>query len=182
MIEQARRKRHQGRAHYVRGAGEALPLADVSVDLIFMSMVFHHFSRPSVVARECQRVARTGASVIVRAGTTEQIPSYAYVEFIPATKPLLYERLNAKRDITGTFEAAGFETVASDLVTQQIAATHAAYVDKLAAGGDSILASLSASEFEAGLAALRRHAAVVDPQPVTEPIDVFVFKKARSAS
>jgi hypothetical protein len=64
------------------------------------------------------------------------------VPFIPATRLLLSERLNTARQITQTFEAAGFETVASDVIVQQIATTHQEYADKLAAGGDSILASL----------------------------------------
>jgi hypothetical protein len=99
------------------------------------------------------------------------------VPFIPATRLLLSERLNTARQITQTFEAAGFETVASDVIVQQIATTHQEYADKLAAGGDSILASLGASDLNEGLDALRRHAALVDPRPVMEPIDVFVFRQ-----
>lgn len=177
MLEQARGKRTQGTVRYVCGSGEAIPLADASVDLIFMSMVFHHFTSAGVVARECRRLLRDGAMVFLRAGTVEQIPAYPYVEFIPATKPLLYERLNSKRDIINTFESEGFSTIATELVVQQIAPTLAAYADKLAAGGDSILASLNAQDLQEGLAALRLHAAVVDPQPVVEPIDVFVFRR-----
>lgn len=175
MLAQAQGKPAQGDVRYVCGAGEALPQADQTVDLIFMSMVFHHFNDPGAVVRECRRVLRDGRIVFLRAGTVEQVPAYPYVEFIPATKPLLYERLNAKRDITDTFEDAGFSTVAVELVVQQVAPTFAVYADKLAAGGDSILASLNARDLEEGLSALRRQATLVDPQPVTEPIDVFVF-------
>lgn len=90
---------------------------------------------------------------------------------------LIYELLNAKRDITDTFEKAGFSTLAAEVVVQQIAPTVSDYAEKLAAGGDSILASLNARDLEDGLKALRRHAALVDPQPVTERIDVFVFRR-----
>jgi ubiquinone/menaquinone biosynthesis C-methylase UbiE len=177
MLEQARGKLTKAAVKYVRGSGEALPLANGSCDLVFMSMVFHHFNDPGAVARECRRVLRDGRIVFLRAGTVEQIPEYPYVEFIPATKPLLYERLNAKREITDRFEAAGFSTFAMELVVQQIAPTYGAYADKLAAGGDSILASLNTRDLEQGLNALRQHAALVDPQPVIEPIDVFVFRR-----
>src|SRR5688572_20838887 len=139
MLKQARGKLTKAAVKYVRGSGEALPLAAGSCDLIFMSMVFHHFNDPAAVARECRRVLRDGQMLFLRAGTVEQIPEYPYVEFIPATKPLLYERLHRKRQITDTFEAAGFSTVAAELVVQQIAPTYVAYADKLAAGGDSIL-------------------------------------------
>ncbi len=177
MLDQAQGKPTKATVQYVRGAAEALPLADGSCDLIFMSMVFHHFTDPGAVARECRRLLPDGRIVFLRGATLEQIPAYPYVEFIPATTPLLYERLNAKREITDRFEAAGFSTVATELVVQQIAPTYEAYAEKLAAGGDSILASLNARDLEEGLSALRRHAALVDPQPVTEPIDVFVFRR-----
>jgi ubiquinone/menaquinone biosynthesis C-methylase UbiE len=176
MLEQARGKLTKAAVKYVRGSGELLPLAKGSCDLVFMSMVFHHFNDPVAVASECRRVLRDRGTVFLRAGTVEQISEYPYVEFIPATKPLLYERLNRKRQIIDTFEAAGFSTVAAELVVQQIAPTYSAYVDKLAAGGDSVLASLNARDLEKGLSALRRHAALVDPHPVIEPIDVFVFR------
>lgn len=178
MLEQARGKRTNGTVQYICGSGEAVPLVANTIDLIFISMVFHHFSSPAKAAQECLRVGRKGAILFVRAGTVEHIPAYPYVEFIPSTVPLLYERLNSKKDITRTFDAAGFSLVAADVLVQQIAPTHAAYADELAAGGDSILASLNARELTDGLNALRRHATLVDPKPVTEPIDVFVFRRA----
>lgn len=177
MLDQARGKATQGAVRYVRSSAEALPLANSSIDLIFMSMVFHHFRSPVSVAQECRRVLREDGIVFLRTGTVEQIPSYPYVEFIPATKPLLYKRLNAKRDIQMTFESAGFSTIAMELVVQQIAPTLAVYADKLSAGGDSILASIDARDLAKGLGALRLRAAAADPQPVTEPIDVLVFRR-----
>jgi SAM-dependent methyltransferase len=176
MLEQARGKRTHGTIRYVCSSAEVVPLAASSVDLIFMSMVFHHFSSPGAVARECRRVLSDRAIVFLRAATLEQIPAYPYVEFIPGTKPLLYKRLNAKHHIVQTFEEAGFSTIATDVVVQQIAPTYQAYADKLEAGGDSILASLPQTELDDGLQALRRYAARVDPRPVTEPIDTFVFR------
>ena len=65
--------------------------------------------------------------------------------------------------------------VTLELVTQEIAPSYAAYAEKLSAGADSVLASLSPSDFDAGIKALRSHAARVDDQAVFEPIDVFVF-------
>src|SRR5580692_7039981 len=31
----------------LRGSGEAIPLGDASIDLVFISMVFHHFADPT---------------------------------------------------------------------------------------------------------------------------------------
>jgi hypothetical protein len=74
------------------------------------------------------------------------------------------------------FEAAGFHTVGSEVITQIVAPGWAAYAEKLSAGGDSVLARLSRQELEAGLEALRRHGTDVDDQVVVEPIDLFVFR------
>jgi len=176
MLEQAARKPHKCRIQYGRGRAEAVPLMDNAVDLIFISMVFHHFENPVVAAEECRRVLHSEGMVFVRAGTIEQVPSYPYVEFFPASRPILEQRLNTTAFIRDTFAMAGFRTITSGLRTQQVAPSYAAYADQLAAGADSVLASLRPDEFDAGLKALRAHAAQVDTRVVSEPIDFFVFR------
>ena len=177
MLEQAQRKRRDARVSYQLGRAEALPLQDASVDLVFISMVFHHFDDPALAAHECRRVLRDQGTVLLRAGTREQISSYPYVDYFPETRPLLEECLAAGVLIREVFESAGFRTVAVDVVTQEIAPNLGAYAEKLSAGADSVLARLSPRDYEAGLNALRTHAATADTQGVCEPIDVFVFRQ-----
>ncbi len=176
MLKQARKKQLDARVRYQLGRGEAVPLPDSSVDLIFMSMSFHHFDDPTLAARECRRVLRDEATAFLRAGTRERISAYPYVDFFPASRPVLERCLPTCMDVRQVFEAAGFRTVAVEVITQQIAPSFERYAEKLSAGADSVLASLSRSDFEAGLEALRSHAARVDIQAVFEPIDVFVFR------
>ena len=176
MLEQARRKRRDCRVRYELGQGEAIPLPNNSVDLIFMSMVFHHFDKPSVAACECRRVLSDGGTAFLRAGTRERISSYPYVEFFPESRPILEQSLSASTLIREVFEAAGFRTVAMNVITQEIAPNYGAYADKLSAGADSVLARLRPKDFDAGMDALRLHAARIDSHAVFEPIDVFVFQ------
>jgi ubiquinone/menaquinone biosynthesis C-methylase UbiE len=176
MLEQARRKLRDRRVRYEPGRGEAIPLPDNSVDLTFMSMIFHHFDNPTHAARECRRVLRDGGTAFLRAGTRERISSYPYVDFFPQSRPLLEDCLPASDFMREVFESAGFSTLTSDVVTQQIAPTYAAYAEKLSAGADSVLARLSRSDFEAGIEAMHSHAARVGERAVCEPIDVFVFR------
>ena len=176
MLDQAQIKRRDSRVRYQHGRGEAIPLANDSVDLVFMSMTFHHYDDPKVVARECRRVLRDGAAAFLRTGTRERIRSYPYVQFFPASQPIMEERLPTVAFVCEVFEAAGFSTVSVDVVTQTIAPDYAAYVEKLAAGADSVLAQLSPSDFQAGIDAARTHAVRVRDTPVCEPIDVFVFR------
>jgi ubiquinone/menaquinone biosynthesis C-methylase UbiE len=185
MLEQARSKRPCRRVRYGHGRGESIPLQDNSVDLIFMSMIFHHFDNPGLAVRECRRVLRHDigdggdrdvATAIVRTGTRERISSYPYVDFFPETRPILEEILPTNTFVHNVFEAAGFRMVTSEVVTQEIAPSYQAYAEKLAAGADSVLARLSRRDFDAGMRALRVYAADSDREAVFEPIDVLVFR------
>lgn len=182
MLDQARSKQHDRRIRYEPGRGETIPLPSNSVDLIFMSMIFHHLEDPKLVAEECRRVVRGdrdkryGGTVFLRAGTRERISSYPYVDFFPESRPILEEVLSTSSLMREVFESAGFRTTAQELVTQEIAPSYAVYAEKLAAGADSVLARLSRSDFESGMRALRARAAHGDDEAVFEPIDVFVFR------
>jgi len=181
MLEQARSKPSDARIRYELGRGESIPVPDNSADLIFMSMIFHHFDDPALAARECRRVLRDDrddgdrAAAFLRTGTRERISSYPYVEFFPESRAILTDVLPANAFVREVFEAAGFQMVTSELVTQKIAPSYAAYAEKLAAGADSVLAKLSRRDFDAGMKALRAHAAHSNGEAVFEPIDVFVF-------
>ncbi len=180
MLEQARAKPHSSRIRYAMGRGEEIPLRSRSVDLVFMSMVFHHFKSPALVARECGRVLRDGGFVFLRAGTLEQISSYPYVPFFPNSVAIMERTLVANQVVRDTFESAGLRTIKVGILIQQAASTYTAYADRIAAGGDSILAQLDPLEFEAGLKAFRAHAVRVDPMFVTEPIDFFAFASSET--
>ena len=173
MLEQAKKKLRDVRVRYQPGCGEAIPLPNDSVDLVFMSMSFHHFTDQKLAARECRRVLRDGATAIVRTGTRDRIRSYPYVEFFPESVPIMEDYLPTGTLVREVFELAGFSTVSSDVIIQEIAENYVTYVEKLLAGADSVLAQLSPTEFQAGIDAMR---ARVTDKPVIEPIDVFVFR------
>ena len=66
--------------------------------------------------------------------------------------------------------------VESQIVTQTIAPSWAAYADKLSAGGDSVLARLAEDERARGLEGVRRCGDGPGGRPVVEPIDVLFFR------
>jgi len=173
MLDQARKKLRDQRVRYERGCGEAIPLPNDSVDLIFMSMCFHHFNDPRLAALECRRVLREGGTALLRTGIHDRIPFYPYVPFFPQTHPILDTVLPTAAFVCEVFESAGFTTIKSDLIVQTIAPDYATYAEKLAAGADSVLAQLSPTDFQAGIDAIHAH---VDDKPVSEPIDIFVFR------
>jgi ubiquinone/menaquinone biosynthesis C-methylase UbiE len=174
MLDQARRKLSDQRVRYQSGCAEAIPLPDDSVDLIFMSMSFHHFNDQTLAARECRRVLRNGGSALLRTGTRDHIPFYPYLGFFPKSQPIMEACLPTAVFVREVFESAGFSTVSSEVVIQTIAPDYATYAETLAAGADSVLAQLSPTDFRNGIEAMRAHG---DDKPVSEPIDLFVFRK-----
>jgi ubiquinone/menaquinone biosynthesis C-methylase UbiE len=177
MLDIARRKAHDGRVQYMQGAAEAIPLPSSSVEMIFISMSFHHFRDTRLTADECRRVLAEDGRLFLRAGSREEIPSYPYVPFFPSTRTMLEEILLDRGSVRATFERAGFHMVSAEVITQVVASSWSTYADKLSAGGDSVLARLSRQELEEGLAALREFDTASE-QKVTERIDFFVFNRA----
>jgi ubiquinone/menaquinone biosynthesis C-methylase UbiE len=179
MLAEARRKA-SARVCCGRASAESIPLRDASVDMVFISMAFHHFEDPARAARECRRVLCVDGAVCLRAGTTERIEDYAYVEFFPGSRAILDRALQSQAFIESTFADAGFDLRHHQLVPSEAAESWRAYSEKIAYRADSILVQLSDREFELALAALREHARTAPPlEPVIEPVDFFVFRPGR---
>jgi ubiquinone/menaquinone biosynthesis C-methylase UbiE len=175
MLQQARRKQH-ARVRYHKAAGERIPLPDDCVDLVFMSMVFHHFREPNAVARECHRVLKRDGIVCLRAGTRERVPTYPIVRFFPASVPILERTLDGEQFIKGVFAGAGLRCLEHELVQGAAADNWLEYSEKISYRADSVLAQLSDDEFSAGLENLRGYAQERNEDgPVVELIDFFVF-------
>ena len=176
MLDQARRKLLAGGVVLLRASALALPLSDGSADLVFMSMVHHHFADPNLVAKECHRVLRDGGHVCVCNSTREA--DFPTRHFFPAMQPLIAAELPARNDIQRIFLITGFRLAAHEIVRQVVARNWQSYVHKSSLRADSFLARLSNESFNAGMAGLRAHAAEIDPSDaVTEEIDWFVFSK-----
>jgi len=175
MLKQACRKPHAG-VRFQKASGEQLPFPDDSIDLVFMSMVFHHFDAPELVARECHRVLHPNGSVCLRAGTREQIPTYPYVPFFPTSASILHAILQSREFIKSVFLQANLGLGHHELVKSEVARSWEEYTLKLSHRADSVLARLTDKEFSLGLDLMRDHAArQPQPGPVIELVDFFVF-------
>jgi ubiquinone/menaquinone biosynthesis C-methylase UbiE len=80
MLAEARKKA-LGAVRHLRGSGEHLPIAGASMDMVFMSMVYHHFKDPLASAKECHRVLRANGIVCIRGSTADQIEEYVDFQF-----------------------------------------------------------------------------------------------------
>lgn len=176
MLAEARKKSAAG-VSYIRASGEWLPVRDASIDMVFMSMVFHHFGNPALAARECRRVLREGGVVCLRAAAIDRIATYPYVPFFAKSQAILEATLQTQERIESIFGKAGFELARHELVRNEVATNWRIYADKIAAGADSILAQLSEAEFRDGMRLLNRHALTSSSEPVIEVVDLFAFRR-----
>jgi ubiquinone/menaquinone biosynthesis C-methylase UbiE len=177
MLEQARRKPAPG-VEFVRAPAENLPLDDGTVDLVFLSMVFHHFRDRDRAAGECYRVLRDGGRVCVRAGTADRIHAFPFTPFFPRAPQLMRDCLPFLDEMIRVFTDAGFRCLRHDVVTSAVGRDWADFAARTAWRADSILEQLDDAEFQSGLDALRAFADAQSPsEPVVEPVDFLVFRR-----
>ena len=175
MLDQAHLKLTSGNVAYCQGLAEALPFRYACADLVFMSMVYHHFTDPYAVAKECHRVLRQGGYACIRNGTRKS--DFPHRHFFPL-RALIDSDLPSRRDIQAVFAVSGLTPVVHQVVTQVTAPNWPSFVEKSALRADSFLARLSNYDFQRGMAALRTPGDAIDQNDaVTEEIDWFVFTR-----
>lgn len=159
---------------FVAGDGLHLPIRSTSVDLVFLSMVYHHLSDPKKASEEFWRVLEPGGSLCIRNSTTDHLDHIPYLQYFPSARKRNDQRLPSISRISQTVESSGFELRKHLVVPHQFAKTSQEYREKLATRSLSDLAAMEDDDFEAGMARL---AADADnhPEPVFVPIDLFVF-------
>jgi len=176
MLDLARRKLRSNRVVFQAASAQSLPLAEGSADMVFMSMVFHHLDNAAEVAKECRRILREGGRVCMRNPTREaDVPKR---HFFPAIQPLIDTELPTRDGARNAFEGAGFKLAVHEIVRQVVAPNWPSFVHKTSLRADSFLARVSDEDFEAGMTALRAHAAHTSPdEAVVEEVDWYVFTK-----
>lgn len=173
MLAIARGNPMSSNVEFVKGAADQIPFPDQSVDLVFMSMAWHHFpSRGSAVA-ECHRVLRDGGVVCVRNSTRDRRSPYE--AYFPNYSAVLNNWPSAK-EIAAAFEAVGFRQASHEVVAHMMARNLKELAEKACFRADSTLLLLSDDDFKLGLAAMRS-ASKGREEPAMIDIDLFVFAK-----
>ena len=177
MITQAREKHTNPRLSFVEAPGEALPVDDSSVDMIFMSMVLHHLKDPGRVALECWRALRAGGMVCIRNSVADEVRTYPYLDVFPSIGAIIERQLISRARLSEIFGQYGFTLKANVTQWHEIAPNWTAFAEKVALRADSFVAQLSDEEFEAGLAALRQKALTApEDESAQLRVDLIVYQ------
>jgi ubiquinone/menaquinone biosynthesis C-methylase UbiE len=164
--------------HYIRGNAEEIPVADDCIDLVFMSMVWHHIQYKCIAGMEIARVLRLGGFFCIRTSTLNTLDSYLYLRFFPEARRINECTLPSRAQLIEWASGCGLKLLQHTSVRQEVNKCLNDYADRIARRGLSDLDAMSDEAFSTGLRKLRQYCHCHDRgEPVTEEIDLFVFQK-----
>lgn len=165
------------------GSADNIPLEDQSVDLVFMSQVFHHLPNPQQALVEISRVLSPAGYLFLRNGTREHNHELEWLRFFPTAYHIEEQRTPYASEVAQTITAGNFVSISHQTLRQLFASSYADYFNKISCRGLSALISISDEEFQEGLEKFKNW---VDQQAINtavyEPIDVFIFQKRSIAT
>jgi ubiquinone/menaquinone biosynthesis C-methylase UbiE len=182
MLEVARARARDG-VRFERGDAERIPLGAGSVDLVFMSQVYHHLADRGRALAEVRRVLARGGHLAIRNGTLEHLDALEWLAFFPQARELEARRLPPRAALERAVCGAGFVLVSSATVLQLFEASYREYFEKIRGRGLSSLLAIADEAFEAGVERFGQWTRGRPPDvAVYEPVDLFVFRRARPGS
>lgn len=166
------------RISYLEGKAEEIPVGSQQCDFAFLSMVIHHFDDLNLCCKELYRVLKPESLVFIRNGFSDRYSGARYYEFFPSAQAIDNRNLPSTDVVEASFSANGFEQVALESIVQQITDSFQAYYQRIKTRSQSTFEFISDEEFQAGLLAMEKVADnEKEPSPVTEAIDMLVFKR-----
>ncbi len=163
--------------HYCRGTGRRLPVADKSAGLVFASNSIHHLGDLAGVAVEFARVLVPGGHVAVRNYLRDYLDGYPYLEFFPEAAAVSRGTVPAGDEIVAAFAGAGFALGVRRAVSQPVADSPVAYLEKIRARAYSDLVAIPDDAFRAGVARMTAAVSQGWGRSLQEPIGLLVLRK-----
>jgi SAM-dependent methyltransferase len=171
----AREPIEDGRATFVRGAGEALPVRTGAADVAQLSMVYHQLRDAGAARRELRRVLRPGGLVLLRTPTHETLDDFAWMRFFPESRAIDVARIPSHAAIVRTFEDAGFRSRRHTVVWQRIAASLTDYVERVRSRAFSSMQAIPDDVWARRFAEFEAHCRTLPDHPIDEPVNLFAF-------
>ena len=173
----AMRARIPASVHALAGAADALPLADASVDAVWLSLVLHHIPDLEAAAHEIRRVLRPGGAVLIRQGFPGRLDGVEVVRWFPETARSV-DTYPSVEETCAAFAAAGLRQHALEQVSETYAGSLADFLDALDTfrAADTTMRGLSDYEFLRGKERLRAAVSAGSAEPRTNRLDLVVLR------
>jgi ubiquinone/menaquinone biosynthesis C-methylase UbiE len=161
-----------------QGEAENIPLENESVDLVFMSQVFHHLTEPQKALREINRVLTAEGYLAIRNGIREHNKELDWLRFFPEALEIEEKRMRPRQELIESVGSQSFKLISQRTIHQLFADSYEEYFEKISQRGLSALIAISDEVYQIGLQAFQEW---ISEQPrnqrVYEPVDLFVFQK-----
>jgi len=160
------------------GNAEAIPLADASCDVAFLTFVVHHVANRRAAAAELCRVLTPGGRALVFSVWRENQHATEHVRYWPEALPIAEAQMPSAGEVVADFTPV-LRFVAADRFEQEVAPSLRTYAERSRKRAISTLELLDDDAFERGIARLDAAAAAeTTPTPVHGHIDVLVFERS----
>ncbi|GIF15792.1 class I SAM-dependent methyltransferase [Actinoplanes teichomyceticus] len=156
------------------GAADDIPLADASLDAVWLSTVIHHLPDLPAAAREIRRVLKPGAPVLIRSAFAGRHEAISLFRWFPEAVEVL-DRYPSIAGVEAAFATAGFTTAGCEPVPQVSARSLAEAAAGLRRAAHTPLQLISDEAYAAGVARLNE-AARTRSGPVVDALDLLVLR------
>ena len=160
--------------HVMIGDAAHIPLADASVDGVWLSTVVHHVPDLVRAAHEIRRVLRPGGPVLIRSAFAGRHDAITLFRFFPEAIRVL-DSYPSAASVQEAFGAAGFAVAAFEQIPQCTAVSLRDFAARLRRAAHTPLQLITDAEYAAGLARLHAAADQVDG-PVIDALDLLVLR------
>ena len=160
------------------GAAENIPAEHTSVDMVWMSQVFHHIDKFDEAFKEIWRVLTEGGYLVIRNGMRDHIDEIIWYECFPEAVEIERGRLMLQKEVVDLVCGYGFRLCTAIRHYQYFAESYHEYVDKICGRGLSSLIAINDDAFNKGVGRLKdwvKNRPAVEP--VYEPVDLLVFRR-----
>jgi ubiquinone/menaquinone biosynthesis C-methylase UbiE len=177
MIEVALTEAGAG-VHYVRAIGEAIPLADASVDVALLYFVLHHIADKRRAAAELARVIARQGRLFIRTNFCDRMPDAYWFQFFARAKDVDASMYQSLDEVIELFAGSGFRVVTLEEVEFMEAPSRGALLDRLRHRALSTFEFMRESEIQEGFLAMERAVAEEpDSKPVVSQGDLLVLSR-----
>jgi SAM-dependent methyltransferase len=156
------------------GTAEDIPVADASLDGIWLSTVIHHLADLSVAAQEIRRVLKPGAPLLIRSAFAGRHEAISLFQWFPEAVAVL-DSYPSIAGVEAAFATAGFATAGCEPVPQVSASSLAEAAAGLRRAAHTPLQLISDAAYAAGVARLHE-AARTQSGPVVDALDLLVLR------
>ncbi len=175
MLTQAQMKDVSDKVQFLNAACESTGIDSESIDLGFMSMVYHHIKDKGKAVDEIRRIIRPGWIFLLRNSTKASLIKEPWTEFFPEALEVELARAPDSDSIVRDFLSWWMTLQEHDSVNQVTANSGEEYHRKISLRWLSSLQAISDEVFTAWvdkMSAIKSRA-----WEIHEPIDFFVFRK-----